>query len=501
MKNHLLALFACAVCCSARPAGCFAHELRPGNPLPSRLHTDAPIRPLAGAPPAAESVAVAAAPVALPVAAALPAPEVPDVPEVPDAPDAPETTGTPESPAVPDPAAAPKTAPAAAPVPAPPVPTPPADSSPAAPGNPATSAAPMPAAPEPGSAQGPAALEPDSARASAADPAALERRIARLERLRACLPRISGYLQLGYEWHDRGTSEFFVRRVRLDLQGDLAPRLDYRFHIELAHPQLLDAFLRYRPFEQLNLQAGAFKIPFSIENTEYPPFSVEFIDYPLVLIRLMGFNDISGHASTGRGLGGHLYGGFIRRGGEHLLGYNLALLNGEGINAHDRNRSKDVVARLTLRPTAGLLLAASGYWGRYGERSLDRVRYGAGGRYDRGRFMLRGEYIWGRTEVAAAGDEQPLRRQRSQGWFLAGGWRASAKFFPVVRYDSFDEDMELGYGQNNYTLGLLWTPWRFFRFQLDYTYEEHRASQRARQLAAARPFGRHGVSVMLTGIF
>lgn len=343
----------------------------------------------------------------------------------------------------------------------------------------------MPAAPEPGSAQGPAALEPDSARASAADPAALERRIARLERLRACLPRISGYLQLGYEWHDRGTSEFFVRRVRLDLQGDLAPRLDYRFHIELAHPQLLDAFLRYRPFEQLNLQAGAFKIPFSIENTEYPPFSVEFIDYPLVLIRLMGFNDISGHASTGRGLGGHLYGGFIRRGGEHLLGYNLALLNGEGINAHDRNRSKDVVARLTLRPTAGLLLAASGYWGRY----------------DRGRFMLRGEYIWGRTEVAAAGDEQPLRRQRSQGWFLAGGWRASAKFFPVVRYDSFDEDMELGYGQNNYTLGLLWTPWRFFRFQLDYTYEEHRASQRAHQLAAARPFGRHGVSVMLTGIF
>lgn len=477
MKNHLLALFACAVCCSARPAGCFAHELRPGNPLPSRLHTDAPIRPLAGAPPAAESVAVAAAPVALPVAAALPAPEVLDVPEVPDAP---ETTGAPESPAVPDPAAAPKTAPAAAPVPAPP-----ADSSPAAPGASDVSAA----------------LELDSARASAADPAALERRIARLERLRACLPRISGYLQLGYEWHDRGTSEFFVRRVRLDLQGDLAPQLDYRFHIELAHPQLLDAFLRYRPFEQLNLQAGAFKIPFSIENTEYPPFSVEFIDYPLVLIRLMGFNDISGHASTGRGLGGHLYGGFIRRGGEHLLGYNLALLNGEGINAHDRNRSKDVVARLTLRPTTGLLLAASGYWGRYGERSLGRVRYGAGGRYDRGRFMLRGEYIWGRTEVAAAGDEQPLRRQRSQGWFLAGGWRASAKFFPVVRYDSFDEDMELGYGQNNYTLGLLWTPWRFFRFQLDYTYEEHRASQRAHQLAAARPFGRHGVSVMVTGIF
>lgn len=484
MKNHLLALFACAVCCSARPAGCFAHELRPGNPLPSRLHTDAPIRPLAGAPPAAESVAVAAAPVALPVAAALPAPEVLDVPEVPDAP---ETTGAPESPAVPDPAAAPKTAPAAAPEPG------------SAQGPAAAPAESSPAAP--GASDVSAALELDSARASAADPAALERRIARLERLRACLPRISGYLQLGYEWHDRGTSEFFVRRVRLDLQGDLAPQLDYRFHIELAHPQLLDAFLRYRPFEQLNLQAGAFKIPFSIENTEYPPFSVEFIDYPLVLIRLMGFNDISGHASTGRGLGGHLYGGFIRRGGEHLLGYNLALLNGEGINAHDRNRSKDVVARLTLRPTAGLLLAASGYWGRYGERSLGRVRYGAGGRYDRGRFMLRGEYIWGRTEVAAAGDEQPLRRQRSQGWFLAGGWRASAKFFPVVRYDSFDEDMELGYGQNNYTLGLLWTPWRFFRFQLDYTYEEHRASQRAHQLAAARPFGRHGVSVMLTGIF
>lgn len=397
MKNHLLALFACAVCTSALPERLFAREVTSGNlPCPLRAASAADGAPSASLRSDNPDGALRA-----------------EVSEAFEAPEAPEASGLFSASLPADGGVPPETAPAVD--------------------------------------DGEVSLPSDPS-----DPTTgLAERLSAWERIRARLPRISGYLQLGYEWLEHTSSEFFIRRVRLDFQGDLAPKLDYRFHVELVSPRLLDAFLRYRPFEQLNLQAGAFKIPFSIENTEYPPFSVEFIDYPLVLIRLMGFNDISGHASTGRGLGGHLYGGFIRRGGEHLLGYNLALLNGEGINAHDRNRSKDVVARLTLRPTAGLLLAASGYWGRYGERSLGRVRYGAGGRYDRGRFMLRGEYIWGRTEVAAAGDEQPLRRQRSQGWFLAGGWRASAKFFPVVRYDSFDEDMELGYGQNNYTLGLL----------------------------------------------
>ena len=329
----------------------------------------------------------------------------------------------------------------------------------------------------------------------------LAERLSAWERIRARLPRISGYLQLGYEWLEHTSSEFFMRRVRLDFHGDLALKLDYRFHVELVSPRLLDAYLRYRPFDQLNLQVGEFKIPFSIENTEYPPTRFEFIDYPMALVRLMGFNDICGLTATGRDLGAQLYGGFWRREGRHLLCYNLALFNGEGVNAADRNRSKDFVARLTLRPMDGLQVSGSWYWGEYGEHSRKRVRYAAGVCYDRGRFMLRGEYLLGGTGRPAAEPGARPVEQESQGWYVAAGWRATRSLQPVVRCDTFEEDLRWNLRQTNYTAGLLWTPLKYLRCQLNYTFEDHYADAKARAAAAGRDFGRHRVAVMLTGMF
>ena len=289
--------------------------------------------------------------------------------------------------------------------------------------------------------------------------------------------------------------------MRLDFHGDLAPKLDYRFHVELVSPRLLDAYLRYRPFDQLNLQVGEFKIPFSIENTEYPPTRFEFIDYPMALVRLMGFNDICGLTATGRDLGAQLYGGFWRREGRHLLCYNLALFNGEGVNAADRNRSKDFVARLTLRPMDGLQVSGSWYWGEYGEHSRKRVRYAAGACYDRGRFMLRGEYLLGVTGLPAAEPGARPVEQESQGWYVAAGWRATRSLQPVVRCDTFEEDLRWNLRQTNYTAGLLWSPLKYLRCQLNYTFEDHYADAKARAAGVGRDFGRHRVAVMLTGMF
>ena len=100
-----------------------------------------------------------------------------------------------------------------------------------------------------------------------------------------------------------------------------------------------DAYIRYRPFEQLSFQLGEYKLPFSIENTDYVPLKYEFIEYPLSLRRLMGFNDVCGLSATGRDMGAMLYGGFFNRKGYSVLGYNFGVFNGEGLNVKDKNKS------------------------------------------------------------------------------------------------------------------------------------------------------------------
>lgn len=178
---------------------------------------------------------------------------------------------------------------------------------------------------------------------------ALKARTSTWDKIAARLPRISGYVQTGYEWSET-SSTFFIKRVRLNLAGDIAEKLDYRVQIEFCGPKIVDAYIRYRPFEQLNFQLGEYKLPFSIENTDYVPLKYEFIEYPLSLRRLMGFNDVCGLSATGRDMGAMLYGGFFNRKGYSVLGYNFGVFNGEGLNVKDKNKSKDLVARLTLRP-------------------------------------------------------------------------------------------------------------------------------------------------------
>lgn len=307
------------------------------------------------------------------------------------------------------------------------------------------------------------------------------------ERLHAALPRISGYLQTGYEWSEN-TSTFFIKRVRLTLAGDIAPKLDYRIQLEFASPKVVDAEIRYRPFDALNFRLGEYKIPFSIENTVYVPLKYEFIAYPLSLRRLMGFDDVCGLVATGRDMGLTAYGGFFRRGDRHLLSYDIGVFNGEGINTRDRNRSKDLVARFTLRPVEGLQIAASGYWGEYGPEYLERTRYGAGICYDRGLMVLRYEYICGTTGQPEQGGAQP-----SDGWYAVGGWRVTPEVMAVARYDTFRENSDSNVSrQTNTTAGVLWTPIRYLRCQLNYTYENFAAPQTA---------NRNVVSLMLTGIF
>lgn len=355
-----------------------------------------------------------------------------------------------------------------------------------------------------GSAAGTAA-EPPSLESLAAEVAALKAQAAARDARLDCLPRLSGYVQAGYEWSD-GSSSFFIKRVRLDLRGALARTLDYRVQLEFASsPKIVDAYLQYRPFRQLNFKLGEYKIPFTIENTDYVPLKFELIEYPLALQRLMGFAEPIGGRyvggamqggetlkDTGRDMGLTLHGSFFPCGERALLSYDVGVFNGAGINLRDNNRSKDVVARLTLRPVRGLTLSGSWYGGEYGADCLERQRVSAGVCYDRGRGVLRGEWIGGRTGYAAT-EEYAAGTFDSSGWYVLGGVRLTPTLMPVVRYDTLLPDTASDDSrQTNWTAGILWHPVRPLRCQLNYTYEHY---------AAPGMTDRNVVAVMLTGIF
>lgn len=355
-----------------------------------------------------------------------------------------------------------------------------------------------------GSAAGTAAETP-SLESLAAEVAALKAqaaaRDARLDRL----PRLSGYVQAGYEWSDESSS-FFIKRVRLDLRGDIARKLDYRVQLEFASsPKIVDAYLQYRPFRQLNFKLGEYKIPFTIENTDYVPLKFELIEYPLALQRLMGFAEPIGGRyiggvmqggetlkDTGRDMGLTLYGTLVECDGRALLSYDVGVFNGAGINLRDNNRSKDVVARLTLRPVRGLTLSGSWYGGEYGADCLERQRVSAGVCYDRGRGVVRGEWIGGRTGYAAT-EEYAAGTFDSSGWYVLGGVRLTPTLMPVVRYDTLLPDTASADSrQTNWTAGILWHPVKYLRCQLNYTYEHY---------AAPGIADRNVVAVMFSGIF
>lgn len=326
---------------------------------------------------------------------------------------------------------------------------------------------------------------------------ALERKTSTWDKIMAHLPRISGYIQLRYLWDDANQSSFTVRRARLDLKGDISKKIDYRLQVEFASKvQIMDAFVQFKPFRQLNVKAGQYKIPFSIENTDYTPLKFEFIDYPMALRKLMGFNEVVGGESlsaTGRDMGLTLYGGFGKRDGYNLVNYDFGVFNGSGINTADNNRSKDVVARLSVKPVEGLMLSGSYYWGEYGKAYLKRQRYAVGACYDRGAVVVRSEWVGGTTGIAAT-ETAPANDLSSDGWYAMVGWRASHTWMPVARYESFyaDSDARSDTRQTNYTVGVVWQPLKQLRCQLNYTYEDY-----ALQTAG----NKNVIAVMLTGIF
>lgn len=341
-----------------------------------------------------------------------------------------------------------------------------------------------------------------------------EKRAATWEKVKQYL-KISGFIQGAYDWNDEDfSSTFHIRRARLDIKGDLykgkkGAKLDYRLYVDFArlpkNSPLLDVWVRYKPFKEFGVQVGQFKNPFTMEAS-ISPSKYDFIDYSYAVCNLakMSGNDVLGLNITARDLGFQFFGGFIHKEGYSVINYNLAVLNGSGMNTKDNNKSKDVMARLTIKPLKELNIAAYYQWGEakwdkavdYGwTKSTDYVtthRWGGGVNYDAKKFFVRGEYVGGMTA-----------NLHSWGAYVSGGYRIYADKMPGRAWvgamvDYFRYDVKQSNQDMRYMLCVGYEPIKYFRAQVGYSLE-HRIGE-GYAFKNQRPF-RNTIKVLLTASF
>ena len=346
----------------------------------------------------------------------------------------------------------------------------------------------------------------------------IEARVAKSEKRLAALEKVRQYAKLSafmqgeydYEWLSQtdskektGTSSFYLRRVRFTIAGDLyrgakGSKLDYRVYFDLARVKgsnpnpLLDMWIRYQPVKEFGVQFGQFKNPITFEAS-ISPAKYDFVDFSYAVCNLakMGADDVAGYNVTARDAGFQFFGGFVHRDGYSIINYNVGVLNGSGINVKDDNKSKDVFAKLTIKPTHDFALAAYYQWGEANLSSIKNSdsakwaeyewtgnaqyvtthRWGGGFNYDGKRAFARGEYLGGLTGSLA-----------SEGLYVEGGYRhhlpkdlgmmwlgGMVDYFCRNTFDYIHRDTQNAAVNMRYSICFGYQPLKHFRFQLAYS--------------------------------
>ena len=366
--------------------------------------------------------------------------------------------------------------------------------------------------------------------------AKLEKRTATLEKFHQYF-KITSFVQGMYEYANdtksddlTGVSSFSVRRARMSITGDLykgkkGAILDYRFYFDFARIKnnsnpnpILDMWVRYRPCKEFGIQFGQYKNPFTFEAS-ISPAKYEFIDYSYAVCNLakMGSDDVAGLNVTARDMGFQFLGGFIHRDGYSVINYNVGVLNGNGLNLKDNNKSKDVYGVLTIKPSAKLSLATYYQWGEanlkeffseekikgeYGWEGnpmyVTTHRWGLGFKYDNNKLFARGEYIAGTTGKLV-----------SEGAYLAGGYKFQLPknagriwsglmidYFCRNCFDYINRDTANAAINTRYSVCVGYEPIKYFHVQVAYSLE-----QRIHHTFANNRHFNNGVKLLATIIF
>ena len=312
--------------------------------------------------------------------------------------------------------------------------------------------------------------------------------VSKWDKILSRLPKISGYLQTGWNYNSfgEGTSTFQVKRLRLLMDGVINSNASFRLQIEgfsgtPAHHngqktlQIMDAYATYRFCPAVQVRAGQFNSPLCYENYNLSPATMETIDFSALCSRIVFRNAIGyDYPDFGRDLGVMVMGDLLPTDeGFSRLSYNVSFTNGHLPSIDDNNKSKEIQGVIFYRMMKYLNIKAGYNFGEYtGARnpeghkhqSMDRIVAGAW--YDNPLGLdLRGEY--GHCRARYKGSD--IVNENT--FYILAAWHLG-KFLPVVRYelyrDSTDKEKP-GANFDKYLAGLNFTPCKNIKLQANYT--------------------------------
>ena len=285
---------------------------------------------------------------------------------------------------------------------------------------------------------------------------------------------LAGYAQVGYTYDDAGekaSNTFDLKRAIFMARGKITDKWSCYFMYSFANTgKILEAYTEYRLLPQLTARIGQFKTMYTIENPMSPCF-VELINcYSQAVNYLAGINgsDPLYGSNSGRDMGILIYGDLFKK----KLSYNLAVMNGQGINLKDKNNQKDIVGSLMVHPLDWLSVGGSFVKGKgcavaassvHPDRAIGdsytRNRWSAGATIQTKPVSLRTEYLAGKDGHV-----------KSDGYYATASVHVLPKFDIVASYDYFNKDKAQDYKQSNYVAGVQWWFYPKCRLQAQYTY-------------------------------
>ena len=290
---------------------------------------------------------------------------------------------------------------------------------------------------------------------------------------------------------DNDKSGFFFNRARLGVMGNIPYDFSYYFIMEYSTAGgfgICDAFVsydRYAPY--LTASLGQFKAPFGAEQLQgcHKLYTIDRSDVTNELagpIRDMGLMIAGG---TGEKIK-------IAEGVKDVIGYQFAIMNGEGRDiigdetpfASLSDNLKTYVGRLTFTPSKYLTLGGSYKSGKYTpiastatkDDSRTRIGFDASVKYKN--FTFQGEYIKGKDEGSyttgggCGGDVTIVEGSvERSGYYLTALYKTKWNLEPVFKYESYDTNLSVNDNKvMRWTAGVNYFFNEWTRLQVNYQY-------------------------------
>ena len=300
--------------------------------------------------------------------------------------------------------------------------------------------------------------------------------------------QVHGYAQgWFYAQHAGGknTNTFLCRRTLLWANARITDRWSFQFmHDFNSVVQEYYTDFRVTRNNLLTVRLGQFKTALTIENPLSPTLleTVDVCAESVTFLTGCGSDPLNG-VQFGRDQGISLFGETDNK----KFRYELQVLNGTGVNIKDRNNKKDVIARLEVRPVAGLNICATGQLGT-GNALVDkpvfnpelgigedyrRDRWSVGFNYKSPAFNCHGEYVAGKDGKVS-----------SQGAYCTGSARLAALSNQravdfVWSYDYFNFNKSLDMDMHKVVTGFQYWFFKQCRFQAQYVYRNANTDYRS----------------------